>query len=199
MISCLSLQGPNLYFQSPKKILIEGHLITDSLGAGGDGAGSPSVSDQGIGGSYGGNGGRPLCGNVTYVNSYSQVGSVRVYPDFVYQYDTINPAIGSGGGPGSYGGGVIVLNSTTSVVVSKRGTISCKGSSAPGPNVGAGSGGSVVIATANFTCSGSVTVNGGNSAYASSGAGGGGRVSVTVSGGQCEWYQRYLTCLSFVV
>lgn len=105
---------------------------------------------------------------------------MRVFPDFVYQYDAINPAIGSGGGPGSFGGGIVVLNGNASVLLSERGRISCRGSSASSPFTGGGSGGSVVIYTNNFTSQGVVIVNGGNTAFTTSGAGGGGRVSLVV-------------------
>jgi hypothetical protein len=174
-----SITGPSIILESKTNIYVDGQLITDSLGAE-IGAGTPANTAAGIGGSYGGNGGDPICNNHSFAGPFRQIGNIKIYPDLTYQYDTDNPAIGSGGGPGSRGGGLILLRGNYSVTLTQNAVISCRGSPAPSHSVGGGSGGSVTILTTNYSSTGIITVDGGNSQYRNSGAGGGGRISVSL-------------------
>jgi len=133
----------------------------------------PGTGQRGMGGSYGGKGGK---------NATSSIyGSLTQPTD-----------LGSGGGgnpegvacfysPAGTGGGSIILKINKEMIL--EGNISADGQdghSSPCWGCGAvagGSGGSVYITTENLKGSGTIKTNGGNS-YMGAGAGGGGRIAI---------------------
>lgn len=130
----------------------------------GEGAGN-----IGAGGTFGGSGGRAVCG--------SSAAPYYVANEVVGTVDTCTSVLmGSGGGSegaGRGGGGVSISGAT----VSLSGVITADGSSSTTANLGSGSGGGVCVQAQNLFVSGTINARGARS-IGNSGAGGGGRVTL---------------------
>jgi hypothetical protein len=89
---------------------------------------------------------------------------------------------GSGGGynGSGCGGGSLILQAGTNIILKSSAAVSSDGSSPQLPELGAGSGGSIVLIGENiFNAGGRISANGGDGIAA--GSGGGGRISIMVS------------------